>query len=144
MASEHPRVVLQDLMLPDTDGFTLVGELRELAGADVAILAFSGFVSKLDEARVSSVGFDDIIPKPIAPSRLVPLLEAHMPAPVPMRGAVRRRPPARSSRTTIRCSSNSRSFRLGRLGFEIETVPDGAAALAAVRQRASPTRSCPT
>ena len=55
-------------------------QLRELAGTDVSILAFSGFVSKLDEARVSTVGFDDIIPKPIAPSRLVPLIEAHLPA----------------------------------------------------------------
>src|SRR6185369_2722972 len=61
MAREHPRVVLQDLMLPDADGFSLVGELRKLAGPDVAILAFSGFVSKLDQARISSVGFDDII-----------------------------------------------------------------------------------
>jgi DNA-binding response OmpR family regulator len=74
------RVVLQDLMLPDADGFELVGELRELArGADVSILAFSGFVSEFDEGRVSSVGFDDIIAKPISPSRLVPLIEAHLP-----------------------------------------------------------------
>ena len=63
MAKEHPRVVLQDLMLPDADGFELVGQLRDLAGSDVSILAFSGFVSKLDEARASTVGFDDIIPK---------------------------------------------------------------------------------
>src|SRR5690606_15391088 len=72
MQREQPRVVLQDLMLPDADGFALVVELRALGGPDVAILAFSGFVSKLDQARISSVGFDDIIPKPIAPSRLLP------------------------------------------------------------------------
>src|SRR3954468_1720017 len=84
MRTEHPRVVLQDLMLPDADGFELVGELRVLAeGSDVSILAFSGFVSELDDARVSSGGFDDIIAKPIAPSRLVPLIEAHLPTAVP-------------------------------------------------------------
>jgi len=71
MKSERPRVVLQDLMLPDADGFELVGKLRRIArGTDVSILAFSGFVSELDEARISKVGFDDIIAKPIAPSRL--------------------------------------------------------------------------
>ena len=84
MAKEHPRVVLQDLMLPDADGFELVGQLRVLAGiSDVSILAFSGFVSKLDEARASTVGFDDIIPKPITPARLVPLIEAHLPVKAP-------------------------------------------------------------
>src|SRR5688572_10914251 len=84
MQREHPRVVLQDLMLPDADGFELVGELRHLAeGTEVSILAFSGFVSELDEGRVATVGFDDIITKPIAPSRLVPLIEAHLPVPAP-------------------------------------------------------------
>src|ERR1043165_9244303 len=83
VVSERPQIVLQDLMLPDADGFELVGELRELALTDIAIIAFSGFVSKLDEARASSVGFDDMIAKPIAPSRLLPMIEAHLPAPVP-------------------------------------------------------------
>ena len=46
MRSEQPRVVLQDLMLPDADGFELVGKLRRQArGTDVSILALSGFVS---------------------------------------------------------------------------------------------------
>ena len=80
MAQERPRVVIQDLMLPDADGFTLVGELRDIArGSDVSILAFSGFVSELDEARVSTVGFDDIIPKPIAPSRRISFSRSTMP-----------------------------------------------------------------
>ena len=134
MAREHPRVVLQDLMLPDTDGFQLVGELRKLATSDVTILAFSGFVSKLDEARVSAVGFDDIIPKPIAPSRLVPLIEAHLPglATTSERfGTGRRLIVADDDPLQLKLAS----FRLGRLGFEVETVPDGAAALAAIRRK---------
>jgi PAS domain S-box-containing protein len=134
MISDHPRVVLQDLVLPDTDGFTLVGELRKLAKFDVTILAFSGFVSKLDEARISAVGFDHIIPKPIAPSALVPLVEAHFPAPASTSerfGQGRRVVVADDDPLQLKLAS----FRLGRLGFEIETVPDGAAALAAIRRR---------
>jgi len=134
MAKEHPRVVLQDLMLPDADGFELVGQLRQLAGADVSILAFSGFVSKLDEARASTVGFDDIIPKPIAPSRLVPLIEAHLPTQAPRSerfGSGRRLVIADDDPLQLKLAS----FRLGRLGFDVETASNGAEALEALRKR---------
>lgn len=130
-----PRVVLQDLMLPDADGFMLVGELRGLAqGSEVSILAFSGFVSELDEARVSTVGFDDIIAKPISPSRLVPLIEAHLPAHIPASakfGVGRRVVIADDDPIQLKLAA----FRLTRLGFECEAVADGVAALAAVRRR---------
>ncbi len=135
MRSEHPRVVLQDLMLPDADGFVLVGELRDLAGgADVSILAFSGFVSELDEARASAVGFDDIISKPIAPSRLVPLIEAHLPTLVPATGRFgvgRRVVLADDDPMQLKLAS----FKLSRLGFEVEAVSNGQAVLDSVRRR---------
>ena len=136
MAREHPRVVLQDLILPDADGFALVGELRALSkGIDVSILAFSGFVSNLEEARASSVGFDDIIAKPIAPSRLVPLIEAHLPrAPVPTSdqfGVGRRVVLADDDPMQLKLAA----FRIGRLGFEVEAVTGGRAVLETVRRR---------
>jgi PAS domain S-box-containing protein len=122
-------------MLPDADGFALVGELRDLArGTEVSILAFSGFVSDLDEARVSTVGFDDIIPKPIAPSRLVPLVEAHLPAQVPKTerfGDGRRLVIADDDPMQLKLAQ----FRLTRLGFEIEAVGDGRAALEAIKRQ---------
>ena len=136
MRTEQPRVVLQDLVLPDTDGYKLVGELRQLArGTDVSILAFSGFVSELDEARISRVGFDDIIAKPIAPSRLVPLIEAHLPQPAPAGsqfGTGRRLVIADDDPMQLKLAM----FRLSRLGFDVEAVPDGHTALEAVRRRA--------
>lgn len=135
MRREHPRVVLQDLMLPDADGFELVGQLRALAeGQDVSILAFSGFISELDDARASSVGFDDIIAKPIAPSRLVPIIEAHLPL-AELRGvrigAGRRLVIADDDPMQLKLAT----FRFARLGFEIEAVGDGLAALEAARRR---------
>lgn len=136
MRSERPRVVIQDLMLPDADGFALVGELRDIArGQDVSILLFSGFVSQIDEARASSVGFDDIIPKPIAPAHLVPLVEAHLPA-APMTGSARF---GERRRLVIADDDPMQlklaTFRLSRLGFDIEAVPDGRAALDAARRQ---------
>jgi len=136
MRTERPSVVLQDLALPDTDGYQLVGELRRLAhGTDVSILAFSGFMSDADEARISRVGFDDIITKPIAPSRLVPLIEAHLPAAAPTGaqfGRGRRLVIADDDPMQLKLAT----FRLSRLGFEVEAVPDGRSALDAVRRRA--------
>jgi PAS domain S-box-containing protein len=136
MKSEKPTLVLQDLMLPDADGFELVGELRRIArGTDVSILAFSGFVSELDEARISTVGFDDIIAKPIAPSRIVPLIEAHLPGFAPQKaqfGNGRRLVIADDDPMQLKLAT----FRLSRLGFEVEPVSDGRAALDAVRRRA--------
>jgi CheY-like chemotaxis protein len=135
MQREHPCVVLQDLMLPDADGFELVGELRHLAdGTEVSILAFSGFVSELDEGRVATVGFDDIITKPIAPSRLVPLIEAHLPVPAPSGtqfGTGKRVVVADDDPMQLKLAS----FRLARLGFDVEAVENGRALLEAVRRK---------
>jgi PAS domain S-box-containing protein len=131
MARERPCVVLQDLMLPDTDGFELVGELRGLAeGTEVSILAFSGFISDLDEARISMVGFDDFIAKPIAPSRLVPLIEAHMPHPVASTGQF-----GTGHRVAVvdddPLQLKLATFRLTRLGFAVDSFSDGRSALEA-------------
>ncbi len=134
MRTEHPGVVIQDLILPDADGFDLVGQLRDAATGDVSILAFSGFVSQFDEARVSTVGFDDLIAKPIAPSRLVPLVEAHLPAEMPRAerfGVGKRLVVADDDPLQLKLAT----FRLGRVGFEVESVADGRAALEAIRRR---------
>jgi PAS domain S-box-containing protein len=134
VVSERPSIVLQDLMLPDADGFKLVGELRALACEQIAIIAFSGFVSKLDEARMSDVGFDDMIAKPIAPSRLVPMIEAHLPAPAAADerfGHGRRLLVVDDDPLQLKLAA----FRLGRLGFEVETAPDGAKALESIKSR---------
>jgi DNA-binding response OmpR family regulator len=81
MEASHPPLVLQDIMLPDMDGLDLPRRLRAVSGASAArILAFSGFVSDLDEVQMSGAGFDDILVKPIEPSRLVAIVEAHLPS----------------------------------------------------------------
>jgi PAS domain S-box-containing protein len=79
MASERPALVLQDLLLPDIDGIELARRLRSGPGGDTRILAFSGFVSHLEDVRISGAGFDDIVTKPIEPSRLLQVVSAHLP-----------------------------------------------------------------
>ena len=67
LESQAADLVLQDLVLPDVDGFELIKRLRALPnGMDAPILAFSGLLSKHDEARMATAGFDDVIALPIA------------------------------------------------------------------------------
>jgi two-component system KDP operon response regulator KdpE len=75
-----PDLILQDLLLPDMDGFDLVRSLRalpELVG--VPIIAFSGFLSRLEYGRAAAMVFSDFLHKPVEPSRLVQAVRAHLP-----------------------------------------------------------------
>ncbi|MBC8067751.1 MAG: response regulator [Deltaproteobacteria bacterium] len=131
--SETIQLVLQDLMLPDMDGFELVERLRELPGlAEIPILAFSGFLSKLEEVRVSAVGFTDVINKPIEPSRLLQIIRAHLPSAEPLdrrigNGKLLLLADDDAVQNKLAC------FRFERLGFRTIRAGDGQEALDLVR-----------
>lgn len=77
MSTQRPQLVLQDLVLPDIDGFALARKLRSLAGdAPLRMVAFSGLVSNLDAQRIREHGFDAVIAKPVLPTQLVELVRA--------------------------------------------------------------------
>jgi signal transduction histidine kinase/CheY-like chemotaxis protein len=79
LESSRVDLVLQDLVLPDMDGFELATQLRgQLNTPHVPLLAFTGLLSKMDESRVAAVGFDDVVVKPIEPSRLVQIVKAFL------------------------------------------------------------------
>jgi PAS domain S-box-containing protein len=75
-----PALVLQDLILPDMNGFELVRRLRALpGGAETPILALSGFLSRIDEARAGQSDFTALLVKPVEPSRLLETVGAYLP-----------------------------------------------------------------
>ncbi len=128
-------LVLLDLVLPDGDGFSLAEWIRaDPARADLSLLAFTGLVSAADEARISAVGFDDVVIKPIEPSRLIDTVRAHLPVhrgDVDAFGTGRRLLLADDDPGQRKLAA----FRLRKLGFEVELASDGKAALSAARAR---------
>ncbi len=129
MAQGAPDVVLQDLLLPDMDGFELVRRLRGMpGGADLPIVAFSGYLSKLEQARTQSVGFTDYLFKPVEPSRVVQLVQSYLPPEHEADeniGRGRRILVAHDDPLNLKLLK----VRLGRLGFGVDTAADGVDAL---------------
>lgn len=72
--TDAPDAVLLDVMLPDGDGFSLFGKLREIR--DVPVLFLSA--RDEDEARLRGLGLgaDDYITKPFLPQELLLRLRA--------------------------------------------------------------------
>jgi PAS domain S-box-containing protein len=132
-AAHAPDLILQDLLLPDMDGFELVGRLRALPGAgEIPIIAFSGFLSRLDTARALA-GFSDFLVKPVEPSQLVQTIRIYLPSP-----ALEADKPGHGRRILI-AEDDPMQLRLARLhlerlGFQVATASDGAAALEAARR----------
>src|SRR6266536_2325815 len=79
MVEENPDLVLQDLLLPDFNGFDLVSELRALRKDEkVPILALTGLIEKTDAMRIANAPFTDYLFKPVAPSHLVSVVRSHL------------------------------------------------------------------
>lgn len=75
-----PDLIIQDLVLPDLPGFELVTRLRALPGAEaMVIIALSGFIGQLEEARIARAGFTTALAKPVEPSVLVETVASYLP-----------------------------------------------------------------
>ncbi|MEZ5286713.1 MAG: ATP-binding protein [Vicinamibacterales bacterium] len=76
-AATRPEAVLLDIGLPVLDGFETCRRMRaEPWGADVLIVALTGWGQAEDRRRTQQAGFDRHIVKPIDPSALQSLLES--------------------------------------------------------------------
>lgn len=63
-AGAAPDIVLMDILLPDSDGVTLLGEVR-LHLPTVPVVAVTAHALTGDDARLRSAGFDGVLTKPI-------------------------------------------------------------------------------
>jgi PAS domain S-box-containing protein len=72
-------LILQDYVLPDTDGMALIEAFRKFpALASVPILVITGMVSRLEEMRASESDAVTFLAKPMEPSRLLEAVRVHL------------------------------------------------------------------
>ena len=67
LAEQHvPDLILMDIQLPDMDGVTALGRLRELAATtSIPVVALTAFAMTADRERLLAAGFDGYLAKPI-------------------------------------------------------------------------------
>jgi CheY-like chemotaxis protein/anti-sigma regulatory factor (Ser/Thr protein kinase) len=129
MVQYCPDLVLQDLVLPDIDGFELVQRLRSLPeAAETPILAVSGLLSPLEQARSLQAGFTDYLCKPVEPSHLVGTIRAYL-----LPAGTTPEKPGRGRRIVAADDDPIQlkllMIHLERMGFQVATAADGAEAL---------------
>jgi PAS domain S-box-containing protein len=73
---EHfrPRVAILDIAMPGTNGYDVARELRLRHGANVTLVALTGWGQEADRRRALAAGFDHHLTKPVDPQTLNTLL----------------------------------------------------------------------
>src|SRR5207245_11750744 len=98
----------------------------------IPIVAFTGFLSKIEQAQTSQAGFTDFLFKPIEPSRLVEVIQAYLPR------TVRPGTTGRGRRLILADDDPLQlklmKIRLEQAGFKVTTASDGQKALDQVRR----------
>ena len=69
LESEHPDLVILDVMLPDQDGFQVCRDIRRHSSVPIIMLTARGDVT--DRVVGLELGADDYMPKPFEPRELV-------------------------------------------------------------------------
>ena len=72
--SQLPNMVLLDVMMPDLDGFEVLGRIREQSTIPVIMLTAKG--EEDDRVRGLELGADDYVTKPFSPRELVSRVRA--------------------------------------------------------------------
>jgi len=81
-----PDVVLLDIGLPKLSGHDAARRIREARGADILIIAVTGWGQEEDRRRAREAGFDHHLTKPVEPADIARLIDAER---APPKGAKR-------------------------------------------------------
>ena len=77
----RPSVIVADIALPDEDGYSFIRRVRAHSAPDIQAIpavAVTAYASTADRAEALAVGFQEHMPKPIDPRRVVELIHELM------------------------------------------------------------------
>ena len=128
-----PALALVDLVLPDILGAELAQRLRALpGGAELPLIAVSGYPGVAAEVRMSLGGFDVVLAKPIDVQQLVEIVRAYVPL-----GAADGAEPGRGKRVLVVDDDPMQlkltTAHLRHAGLAVSAAPSGEAALEIAR-----------
>ncbi len=73
-AHQRPELLLSDINMPDTDGYTLLRQIRALSpeqGGQTPAIALTAYARAEDRTQALLAGFQVYLPKPVSPEELV-------------------------------------------------------------------------
>ena len=73
----RPDVLVSDVSMPETDGYALIGRVRELPadkGGRIPAVALTAYGRAIDRIRALSAGFHMHLPKPVEPAELATVI----------------------------------------------------------------------
>jgi CheY-like chemotaxis protein len=72
--NSRPDLVVSDIQMPGMNGFELLREIRAFGPDTVGstpVIAMTAFVTYADRARILNAGFQECLPKPFTPDKLL-------------------------------------------------------------------------
>lgn len=75
-ASEHPDIILMDILLPDIDGFETTRRIRKIQSLkDTPIIAITSYAMAGDREKIIEAGCNGYFEKPIDPLTIMDEIE---------------------------------------------------------------------
>jgi len=132
-----PDLIIQDLMIEDTDAIQLARDYRAIPGGDrLPVVAMSGLQPALDLAKAVQVGFVDFLAKPVEIARLIEVVRTYLPHSFGFAGVVA------GAKTILVVDDNPLQLKLTRFsleaaGFATRGAANGLEALKSLREKPS-------
>ena len=72
----RPDVLVSDIGMPDEDGYAMIRHIRKMSDHHIPAIALTAYARKQDAEAALGAGYDQHLPKPVAPADLIRAIKA--------------------------------------------------------------------